>query len=40
MSGIKDAWDDIKNLYDKYKILSPEQTIPKSMIEEGIGPVL
>ena len=40
ISGIKDARDDIKHLYDKYKILSPEQTIPKSIIEEGIRPML
>ena len=40
LSGIKDARDDIRNLYEKYKILSPEQTIPKSIIEEGIRPML
>ena len=40
MSGIKDVRDDIKNLYEKYKILSPEETIPKSVIEEGVRPML
>ena len=40
MSRIKDARDDIKNLYDKYKIMSPEQTIPKSIINEGVRPML
>ena len=40
ISCIKDARDDIKNLYDKCKILSPEQTIPKSIINEGVRPML
>ena len=40
MSGIKDARDDNRNMYDKFKILSIEQTIPKSIIEEGIRPML
>ena len=40
MSGIKDARDDIKNLYDKYKILSPQQTIPKSIIDKGVRHML
>ena len=40
MSSIKDAKDDIKTLYDKRKILSSEKTIPKSIIEEGVRPIL
>ena len=40
MSGIKDARDDIKNLYNKYKILSLEQIIPNLKIDEGVRPML
>ena len=40
MFGIKDVRDGINNLCNKCKILSPEQTIPKLIIEEGIRPML
>jgi hypothetical protein len=40
MTGITSVRDDIKDLYNKYKIISSDQTIPKSVIEEGIRPLL